>query len=549
MSKAYTTLTRRPSLAQRAAVPQTRPIPGREKEMVVNNAGGFTFEVNPVQRLQRFLVLGSDGGTYYATERDHTKTNYDNVSKVIKMLGTVAVDIIKAAAASNLAPRRSPLLLALAMCMDPEISDQATRREAAAAVKDIVSTNSHMLEFVSYVRMFRGGGRLFKQAIGEWYNDMPAGKLAYQLVKYQNRSGYTTRDVLRLARPTPVDVAHGALFGWATKYGYSPDYVSEVNNDLMDAYAALQRLAAQDTQSTKLISAAVNAIADFGLTHEMLPTGVLKSPEVWHALLRKMPMTAMIRNLGRMSSYGVTNSLEARNTILERLGSKEYLTKSHIHPMAVLLALTTYSSSGGYRSKLVWTPDKDIVHMLDKAFYNTWHNVVPAGKRTLIALDVSYSMTQPIMNTNLPCRTAAMAMAMMTEATEPNCEVWGFSRQFRQLKVSSRATLEDNVKVVNGMEFASTDCSLPFVKMLEKRKEFDTFVVYTDNETYAGAIHPSVAMDRYGQVMNLAPKCVVVGMTSTNFTIADPARGDMLDVVGFDASAPAMISSFSRGDF
>jgi 60 kDa SS-A/Ro ribonucleoprotein len=38
-------------------------------------------------------------------------------------------------------------------------------------------------------------------------------------------------------------------------------------------------------------------------------------------------------------------------------------------------------------------------------------------------------------------------------------------------------------------------------------------------------------------------------MVSNGFSIADPNDGGMLDVVGFDVSAPEVMSSFSRGDF
>jgi 60 kDa SS-A/Ro ribonucleoprotein len=41
----------------------------------------------------------------------------------------------------------------------------------------------------------------------------------------------------------------------------------------------------------------------------------------------------------------------------------------------------------------------------------------------------------------------------------------------------------------------------------------------------------------------------VVGMTATQFSIADPKDSGMMDVVGFDGSAPNIISSFARGEF
>jgi len=43
-----------------------------------------------------------------------------------------------------------------------------------------------------------------------------------------------------------------------------------------------------------------------------------------------------------------------------------------------------------------------------------------------------------------------------------------------------------------------------------------------------------------------AAKLVVVGMVSNGFSIADPSDAGMLDVVGFDAAAPAMIADFIR---
>jgi 60 kDa SS-A/Ro ribonucleoprotein len=81
---------------------------------------------------------------------------------------------------------------------------------------------------------------------------------------------------------------------------------------------------------------------------------------------------------------------------------------------------------------------------------------------------------------------------------------------------------------------------------LERRLAIDTFVIYTDNETWAGTIHPDEALRRYRERMGLPSKLVVVGMTSTGFTIADPNDPGMLDVVGFDAAAPAVIADFSQ---
>jgi len=71
-------------------------------------------------------------------------------------------------------------------------------------------------------------------------------------------------------------------------------------------------------------------------------------------------------------------------------------------------------------------------------------------------------------------------------------------------------------------------------------------VVYTDNETWAGDIHPAQALRDYREHMGIGARLVVVGMTSNGFSIADPNDAGMLDVVGFDTATPHVISEFSR---
>jgi 60 kDa SS-A/Ro ribonucleoprotein len=57
--------------------PQSEPIPGADQ--VRNSAGGFAWAVDDWTRLRRFLILGSEGGSYYAGERELTRENADAV--------------------------------------------------------------------------------------------------------------------------------------------------------------------------------------------------------------------------------------------------------------------------------------------------------------------------------------------------------------------------------------------------------------------------------------------------------------------------------------
>jgi hypothetical protein len=50
------------------------------------------------------------------------------------------------------------------------------------------------------------------------------------------------------------------------------------------------------------------------------------------------------------------------------------------------------------------------------------------------------------------------------------------------------------------------------------------------------------------QKTGIAARLIVVGMTASQFTIANPKDAGMLDVVGFDGSAPQVMTAFARGE-
>jgi 60 kDa SS-A/Ro ribonucleoprotein len=75
----------------------------------------------------------------------------------------------------------------------------------------------------------------------------------------------------------------------------------------------------------------------------------------------------------------------------------------------------------------------------------------------------------------------------------------------------------------------------------------DTFLIYTDSETWAGTIHPHQALERYRQKMGIPARLAVIGMTSNGFSIANSNDAGELDCVGFDTSTPQLLTEFSAG--
>lgn len=512
-------------------VPQSEPLDERQ---VANSAGGFVYEVDPAMRLRRFLVLGTEGGTYYARERKLTADAVKGVRDTIRLLGPEAVGIIRDVSVRGLAPKNDPALLALALASVD--SNQATRRAAFDALPEVARIGTHLFQWASFREEVGGWGRGARRAVARWYEGKDPGALEYQLVKYRQRHGKTHRKMLRVSHPRAPTGQHRALYDFAV--GRS------VGTEDMRSVEGFVRL--QDADP----AGAAQIIHEYGLPREAVPTAYLTRPDVWDALLDTMPITAVIRNLATMTRVGLLTPLSsAVELVTGRLGDAERLRNGRVHPIQVLSALTTYTHGAGVRGGGTWEPVPAVSDALDAAFYLAFGAVEPAGKRTLLALDVSGSMGWGVIAgvPGLTPRVASAAMALVTAATEPKCHIVAFSHTMVKLPISPRGTIMDALNVTDHLPFGGTDCALPMQHALSTGIDVDTFVIYTDSETWRGGEHPVQALRRYRKATGINARLIVVGMTATEFTIADPRDPGMLDVVGFDASAPSLMSAFSRG--
>lgn len=545
--------------------PQNAPIPGSSQ--VPNSAGGFSFAVSDWTRLDRFLVLGSEQPSYYATAKELTVENAKSILNCLKEDGLRTVSRIVEISQAGRAPKNDSTIFALAMAAGSP--DVTTRQAALAALPNVARIGTHLFQFCEAVEKFRGHGRSLNRALQKWYLDKAPRDLAYQLVKYQQREGWSHRDVLRLCKPK-AEGLHNVLFRWAVKGLEGWTGLSEVPpvESALHLVWAMERakVATSNGEVVKLIQ-------DYDLVRECIPTQWLTEAEVWGALLEKMPLTAMIRNLATMTRVGLLSPMSsAVGKVIAELSNVERLRKARVHPISLLVALRTYAAGRGERGKNTWTPVQQVVDALDKAFYLAFDTVVPTGKRWLLALDVSGSMAGSMISgvPNLSARDASAAMALVIAATEPNHHIIGFTgRGFRvnsnpvqmggwgsyanqgsgveSLGISPRQRLDDAVRVVSNLPMGPTDCALPMLYALEKKLEVDAFVVMTDSETYHGDIRPSQALVKYRERTGIPAKLIIMGMVSNGFSIASPDDAGMMDCVGMDTNVPALIADFVRG--
>lgn len=517
---------------------QSEPADDRQ---VPNAAGGYGFALGTDARIHRFLTLGTDGGTYYTGERDLTEANAEVVLRAARDRGEWLVEQVVAVSTAGRAPRQNPAIFALAAAS--ALGDDTGRAAGLAALPAVCRTGTHLFLFAAYIEQFRGWGRGLRRAVARWYTDRDVADVAYQVVKYRQRGGWSHRDLLRLSHPAGVGESYRSLFRWI---------VSGETDGLTPQLVMAFGLA----QTTTDVGTWVRLIEQHHISWEMLPDAALSEPKVWRALIEKgMPQTALIRQLPRLTRLGVLTGV-TRAMVTAQLANPYQLRRSRVHPVNVLVAQRTYAAGRSVRGESEWEPVRQVVDALDAAFYAAFGAVEPAGKRTLVALDVSGSMGCPSSGLPITCREASAALALVTMATEPDVDVVGFTAEggghwngrtaLSQLAISPRQRLDDAIRTVSNLPFGATDCALPMTWATQQGREYDTMIVVTDNETWQGPIHVHQALREYRDHVVPGARLVVVGMTANDVSIADPADPGSLDVAGFDAAVPNLIADFSR---
>ncbi len=476
--------------------PQMAPLVDRP-EQVQNSAGGYVWPVDNWMRLERFLILG----------------------------------------------KNDPALFVLALAASPKFADASTNAAALEALPRVARTGTHLCTFAALVENLRGWGRGLRTAVADWYLSKPATELAHQMLKYQRRSGWSHRDLLRLSHPLATTPAHNALFQWAVDG--EPGHLASphvLDGELRQVSAfELARKAASEDQVVRLIE-------DYRLTHEMIPSQWKNSPDVWEALLESMPYKALVRNLGKLTAIGLLRPQSAATAlVVARLIDRKRVANSRIHPIALLAALLIYKQGRGEKGGLRWMPVPNIIDALDEAFYLAFDNVEPSGKRIYLALDASGSMQRTAVM-GMPYVSAAMAsaaLAMMFVRTEPECTIAAFHDEISPVDITRKDRV-DRACAAIVREARGTDASLPMQDALERGLAVDAFVIVTDNETWAGDQHPVQALDRYRRSTGIAAKLVVIAMAANGYSIADPNDALQMDVVGFDASVPEVVVQFVK---
>lgn len=538
---------------QTAQTPQNLPADPRQQR---NEAGGYAWACTDEERLVRFLVLGSEGGTYYIGEPELTVECAQAVLRCAATSPRGTAALIAEIAQERRAPRRQPTLWALAL-MASKGSLEA-RKAARAVAGDVLATGYDLLTFVRYAAQLRGWGRLLQGIVADWWARRSAQELAYQCAKYGQREGWSMRDVLRSGGRVVgrrLSTEQAAVARWVGGGGTTARVVSRRQyggEDLIEypypptAHLPALLEAVNEVREGGSVAQAVRLIEQYGLTREMLPAELLNENRIWEALLQRMPYTAMLRNLGQLSARGVLGNVLVPGSPTEMVAEKIALGKAH--PLALFIAGYVYQQGRGERGSLTWPVIPQITAALQEGFYRALGNVPKHDKRVLVAIDVSGSMANGVAGVyGLSCSAAAAVLALATMAQTDNYAILGWNTRIMDLPLRRGMLAGEAFAVMHGVTGGGTDASLPFRWALDQRAQVDCFVVLTDTETWAGRAHPFQLLQQYRATINVHTRAVWGALGATGWDLNMPDDPLSCSVAGLDFGAVQVIDAMCRG--
>ncbi|XP_076829275.1 RNA-binding protein RO60 isoform X2 [Brachyhypopomus gauderio] len=493
-----------------ASSPQDQTSDAREPDLENSGKVGPIWAVTEAVRLRRFLCYGSEGATYSTKEPSLTP---ENALALVQLAeggrGCEVVEEVRRLCVCGGAVRPNAGLLALAVCS--QRADGRAKRAALQALGELCRGPAQLFTFVQYRKELtgaeRGGmwGRALRKAVANWYNGQDALRLAHTVTRCKHKAGWSHQDLFRLSHIKPANDAVALISKYVTKgwKAVQETYANWENaEELMKVFAYLEAVEKAKHLTDEL--EVVHLIEEHKLEREQILTNHLKSKEVWKALLKDMPVSCLMRHLGKMTADRVLipGSPDVV-AVCERIQDEQALMKTKTHPFSVLVASENYKRGHGKRGKLKWDPNSDVVRALDCAFCKCLSSVEPTGRRFVVGVDVSARLGSLALGSFVSTVAVAAAMSMAIVHGEAEAEVLVFSEgAMVPCAISANASITQVMAQLVQARSSTTDCSLPILWAADNHKMVDVFIVFTNNETWFGRANPAETLRMYRQVEN-----------------------------------------------
>jgi 60 kDa SS-A/Ro ribonucleoprotein len=403
----------------------------------------------------------------------------------------------------------------------------------------------------------KGLSSSLQRAFQRWLNKASVGKLLSASIGHDP----SLRDVLRMARPTPLDNERRALFGWLTDKPVEKWQPAKAD-DLPASVQALDAYRRAETAEAQALIA-----GELSVRWDLLADAA-KGPLVWKAIARQMGPQALRMNLNALLRHEVFGNGKADHAMIdyvaERIADAEEIRRARQFPYQYLAA---------YLNAVPEVPQK-IKAALAKAAEIACGNVPELPGPVLIGLDTSGSMSAPVTgyrgrgaSSKMRCVDVAALFAAAVLRRNPDSIVVPFDTAAYEARFDPQDSILSLAERLAKYGGGGTDCSLPLreANTRYRKRQFAGVVLVSDMESWvlrgqawaAGRRGATGVMTEWVEFVanqrKLAgreaaqPKLVCIDLQAYQ-TVQAPERDDTLNIGGFSDAVFNVVASFLDGD-
>jgi 60 kDa SS-A/Ro ribonucleoprotein len=511
-----------------------------------NEAGGRAYALAPKHALAQLAATGCFEQTFYAK----AETQLTQLQELVDTVDDNTF-LAKLAVFSRERAFMKDMPAALVAALASRDSELMHR------VFDRAIDNGRVLR--TLFQMIRSGrfGRKslsssLQRAFGRWLNEASVSKLLAASIGRDP----TLRDVLRLARPTPINNERRALFGYLTEKAVEK-WTPACENDLPAQVRSLMAYRKAESAEEQ-----VEILSKTSVRWDLLADAA-RGPLVWKAIARQMGPQALRMNLNTLVRHDVfENDKRMVDEVARRIADVDEIKRSRQFPYQFLAAYLNASPDLSHKIKAA----------LHQAAEVACGNVPRLSGPIVIGLDTSGSMRQPVMGRRsnghqspMRCIDVASLFAAAILRRNPNSLLIPFDTQAYDVRVDPQDTI-----LSLGERFAQyggggTDCSLPLAMVNSSRhkQRFAGCVLVSDNMSWVqrkdsryaeffGAMATKVMEEwnrfvqqqrRFQRKHFRAPKLICIDIQPYGTTQA-PERDDILNIGGFSDAVFKVVSDF-----
>ncbi|XP_066584873.1 RNA-binding protein RO60-like [Prorops nasuta] len=541
---------------------------------------------SPEVRLMQFLFVGKEYPEYqpgdWFVHKYFLVKNVPSIEELAEDTDVkkqlLPIELINKAYNSKLVQNPETLVFALAVCARQDKS-QALRQAAYKAVQTICKSTQHFLLFIKFAHQLsnqkdlmsadaeksNGWGHGLRTTVNNWYLSKEPLELVKCVTRYKSRYGWKHKDIIKLCHTNPTSPEMEVITAYII-FG-----IKEAQKNFKDKPNTEQILKyIQDVEDFKhcedeITCARLLEVNDFSLDH--VPGNMLKSEEVWNALIPTLDIATLLNNLQRIHNLGLLKpNAPSVEKLIDQISNEQKLQTDKVHPALVLLTIKNYENSGkplSYEKRKIKeqakkplppppAPNSKIIDALYKTLNSTFAYLEPTNLRYMITINTNKIMleSRAWRNGNLNGLEAGCIIALSLLRSEENVTIATFDNAGVHIaNIEKTLSFPQTMRKLQQATPGTVKLNEPMVWASQQNNRYDVFINVVDqinekndkSEKVVAAYRTSMKLPQ-AKLIN----CVVCSPTTYHKKKIDKSN---LIICGFDANVPTIITAFAKSLF